>query len=173
VNYCPVSNGAQRIKTFLSEYGLQYDLTMSYDYAAVHPKPRGQQGEFSSFNSSLTGTWFLAKDCDNSQGVFLTFEADWGTGTNFTERRSSAQRSLGSLSNPQGSLRGGNGVFLPQLALGYSGCDGYVYGVGMYGDYWSSTTDNSDYAWHLSCNSSRVSMYLLERCNGRFVRLVQ
>jgi hypothetical protein len=65
----------------------------------------------------------------------------------------------------------GNSIFLP--AAGYSGCDGYVYGVGMYGDYWSSTTDNSDYAWHLSCNSSRVSMYLLERCNGRFVRLVQ
>lgn len=123
-DYCPVSNGAQRVKSFLSEYGLQYDLTMSYNYAAVHPKPRGQQGEFSSFNHSLTGTWFLAKDCDNSQGVFLTFEADWGQGTNFSERHRSAQHTLGSLSDPQGSLRGSKGVFLPQVALGYSGFNG-------------------------------------------------
>ena len=120
----PLSTTAQRIKSALSRYGLQYDLTASYNYTAIHPRPRGHRSEFSAFNWSMNGTWFLAKDCDNSQGVFLTFEADWGTGTNFTERRSSAQRSLGSLSNPQGSLRGGNGVFLPQLALGYSGCDG-------------------------------------------------
>ena len=119
-----VSTGAQRLKTALSRYGFQYDLTASYNYTAIHPKPHGHRSEFSAFNWMMTGTWFLAKDCDNSQGVFLTFEADWGTGTNFTERRSSASRSLGSLSNPQGSLRGGNGVTLPQLALGYSGFDG-------------------------------------------------
>lgn len=119
-----LSTGAQRMKTLLSRYGLQYDLTASYNYTAIHPKPHGHRSEFSSFNWALTGTWFLAKDCDNSQGVFLTFEADWGTGTNFSERRSSAGRSLGSLSNPQGSLRGGKGVTLPQLALGYSGFDG-------------------------------------------------
>lgn len=120
----PLSTGAQRIKTALSRYGLQYDLTASYNYTALHPKPRRHRSEFSSFNWMMTGTWFLAKECDNSQGVFLTFEADWGTGTNFTERHSSASRSLGSLSNPQGCLRGGNGVFLPQVALGYSGFDG-------------------------------------------------
>lgn len=120
----PLSAGAQRLKTALSHYGLQYDLTASYNYSAIHPRPHGHRSEFSSFNWALTGTWFLAKDCDNSQGVFLTFEADWGIGTNFSENRSSAQRSLGSLSNPQGALRGGNGVTLPQLALGYSGFDG-------------------------------------------------
>lgn len=119
-----VSTAAQRVKTALSHYGLQYDLTASYNYSAIHPRPHGHRDEFSAFNWMLNGTWFMAKDCDNSQGVFLTFEADWGTGTNFNERKSSAQRSLGSLSNPQGSLRGGNGPFLPQLALGYSGFDG-------------------------------------------------
>ena len=117
----PLSAGAQRIKTALSRHGLQYDLTASYNYTAIHPKPHGHRSEFSAFNWSLTGTWFLAKDCDNSQGVFLTFEADWGIGTNFSENRSSAGRSLGSLSNPQGSLRGGKGVTLPQLALATAG----------------------------------------------------
>ena len=135
---CPVSRGAQKVKNTLSQMGLQYDLTMSYNYAAVHPRPRGQQGEFSSFNSSLTGTWFLAKDCDNSQGVFLTFEADWGQGTNFSERHRSAQTTLGSLSNPQGNLRGSKGVFLPQVALGYSGFNGKW--VAMVG-----TIDQSNY----------------------------
>lgn len=124
VDSSPLARGAQDVKSALSDIGLQYDLTMSYNYAAVHPKPRGQQGEFSSFNHSLTGTWFLAKDCDNSQGVFLTFEADWGQGTNFSERHRSAQRTLGSLSDPQASLRGSKGVFVPQVALGYSGFQG-------------------------------------------------
>lgn len=124
INHDAISTGAQMLKTALSRYGLQYDLTMSYNYTAIHPKPHGHRSEFSSFNSCLTGTWFLAKDCDNSQGVFLTFEADWGQGTNFSERSSSAARSLGSLCSPQGSLRGGKGVTLPQLALGYSGFDG-------------------------------------------------
>lgn len=119
-----VSTTAQRLKTALSHYGFQYDLTASYNYSAIHPRVHGHRNEFSAFNWEMTGTWFLAKDCDNSQGVFLTFEADWGTGTNFNERKSSVRRSLGSLSNPQGSLRGGNGPFLPQLALGYSGFDG-------------------------------------------------
>ncbi len=119
-----LSTGAQRAKYMLSQYGLQYDLTLSYNFTSVKPSPRRHRGDFSSFNNSLTGTWFLAKDCDNSQGVFLTFEADWGQGTNFNERRSSAQNSLGTLSDPQGSLRGGKGVFLPQLALGYSGFNG-------------------------------------------------
>lgn len=121
---CPISRGAQWVKNTLGNYGLQYDLTMSYNLNAVRPKPHGHKSVFSSFNSSLTGTWFLAKDCDNSQGVFLTFEADWGIGTNYNERHNSTQRSLGSLSNPQASQRGSKGVYLPQLALGYSGFDG-------------------------------------------------
>ncbi len=119
-----ISTGAQYIKSALSRVGLQYDMTLSFNYTALSPRPAGQRAEFASFNNSLSGTWFLAKDADNSQGVFLVFEADWGQGLNFSERRSSPQQSLGSISNPQGSLRGGNGVFLPQLALGYSGFDG-------------------------------------------------
>ena len=119
-----ISTGAQHVKKLLSRVGLQYDLTLSYNYTKIAPQPGNQRSDFSAFNNSVSGTWFLAKDGDNSQGLFLTFEADWGHGINFNERRSSAQQSLGSLSNPQGSLRGGNGVFLPQLALGYSGFDG-------------------------------------------------
>lgn len=119
-----ISTGAQRVKSLLSRVGLQYDMTLSFNYTTLAPRPAGQRADFSAFNNSVSGTWFLAKDRDSSQGVFLVFEADWGQGVNFNERRSSAQQSLGSLSNPQGSLRGGNGVFLPQLALGYSGFGG-------------------------------------------------
>lgn len=119
-----ISSGAQQLKKMLSRVGLQYDMTLSYNYTKIAPQFGNQRSDFSAFNNSVSGTWFLAKDEDNSQGIFLTFEADWGHGINFSERNSSAQKSLGSLSNPQGSLRGGNGVFLPQLALGYSGFDG-------------------------------------------------
>ncbi|MBQ1960982.1 MAG: carbohydrate porin [Akkermansia sp.] len=119
-----ISSGAQQVKKMLSRVGLQYDMTLSYNYTKLASYSGHQRSDFSAFNNSVSGTWFLAKDSDNSQGIFLVFEADWGHGINFNERRSSAQQSLGSLSNPQGSLRGGNGVFLPQLALGYSGFDG-------------------------------------------------
>lgn len=119
-----ISTGAQRVKRALSRMGLQYDMTLSYNYTRIAPGPGANRSDFSAFNNSVSGTWFLAKDADSSQGVFLVFEADWGQGINYNERRSSARQSLGSLSNPQGSLRGGNGVFLPQLALGYSGWDG-------------------------------------------------
>lgn len=121
-----ISTSAQRVKKALSGIGLQYDMTLSFNYTTLAPRPSGYRSDFASFNNSLSGSWFLAKDADGSQGVFLVFEADWGQGVNFNERRESAQQSLGTLSDPQGSLRGGNGVFLPQLALGYSGFDGQL-----------------------------------------------
>lgn len=65
-------------------------------------------------------------------------EADWGQGINYNQRRRSAQGSIGSLSNPQGSTRGGNGVFIPSLALGYSAFGGKW--VGMVG-----TIDTTDF----------------------------
>ncbi len=133
-----ISTGAQRVKSMLSRIGLQYDMTLSFNYTTLSPRPAGHRADFSAFNNSVTGTWFLAKDADGSQGVFLVFEADWGKGLNFNERTSSAQQSLGTLSNPQGSLRGGNGVFLPQLALGYSGFDGKLVVLG-------GMIDTSDY----------------------------
>lgn len=133
-----LSTAAQRIKTTLSEVGLQYQLVMSYNYAAIAPKQQGYRRDFSSFNTQLSGKWFLAKDCDNSQGIFLSFEADWGAGCNFSQRKGGVKNSLGTLSQPQGCLRGGNGVFLPELALGYSGFDGKW--IGMIG-----TLDVSNY----------------------------
>ncbi len=115
-----ISALAQRIKSAASELGLQYTLLLTADYTHVAPRPGSQRRDFMAFNNALTGTWFLAKSRDNERGFFLSFEADWGEGGNFNQRRSSAQGSIGSLSNPQGSNRGGNGVFVPNLALGYS-----------------------------------------------------
>ncbi len=116
----PLSHGAQAAKTLASHAGLQYTLTMSANYTGLAPRPNAQRSDFMAFNNQLTGSWFLAKSADNERGVFLSFEADWGQGANYSERRQSAQQSIGSLSNPQGSNRGGNGVFIPNLALGYS-----------------------------------------------------
>ncbi len=116
----PLSSGAQAAKSFASRFGLQYTLTLSANYTGVTPRPARQRSDFMAFNNQITGSWFLAKSVDNENGVFLSFEADWGQGANYNERRQSAQQSIGSLSNPQGSNRGGNGVFIPNLALGYS-----------------------------------------------------
>lgn len=119
-----LSTSAQWVKHRLSRIGLQYDLTLSYNYTGILPRPNRNRSDFSSFNNCLTGKWFLYRNPRGSHGLFLSYEADWGIGTNFNERRRSAQSSIGSLSNPQGSLRGGKGVFLPELALGWSGLNG-------------------------------------------------
>ena len=65
----------------------------------------------------------------------------------------------------------GNSIVLP--ASGYRYCDGSVGNVGSGGYYWSSTPDDSDYAWYLSFNSGGVYVSYYWRCQGRSVRLVQ
>ena len=133
-----LSTAAQKTKTALSRIGLQYNLTLTANYTALPAHYPGQRRDFLSSNNVANFTWFLLKDCAGTQGLFLSLELDWGRGVNFSERSSSAQDSIGSLSNPQGSLRGGNGVFIPNLALGYSAFNGKW--VGMVG-----TIDTTDF----------------------------
>ena len=133
-----LSTSAQRVKTALSRYGLQYNVTLSANYTGLPQRYRGQRRDFWATNNVANFTWFLLKDCDNTQGLFLSVEMDWGQGIGFSERSKSAQRSIGSLSNPQGSIRGGHGVFIPNLALGYSAFNGKW--VGMVG-----TIDTTDF----------------------------
>ena len=133
-----ISTAAQRTKAWFSQFGLQYNLTLSANYTALPQRFPGHRRDFLATNNTANITWFLAKSCDDSQGLFLSFEADWGQGVRYSERRRSAQASIGSLSNPQGSIRGGNGVFIPNLALGYSAFDGRW--VGMVG-----TIDTTDF----------------------------
>lgn len=133
-----VSTAAQRVKTHLSRYGFQYKATLSMNYTDLPQHFRGQKRHFTATNNVVNATWFLAKDCDNSQGLFLSLEADWGQGIGFSERSASAKKSIGSLSHPQGSWRQGHGVFIPNLALGYSCFNGQW--VGMIG-----TLDASDF----------------------------
>ncbi len=124
VGHDDLSSAAQRIKTAASTWGIYYDLTIDFNYTGVTPQARGTRASFSSFDNELWAAWYLAKSRDNSQGIFLMVEADWGVGTNYNENNSSAQASIGSLSMPQSALRGGEGVFLPNVSLGYSACDG-------------------------------------------------
>ena len=133
-----ISTAAQRTKTALSRIGLQYNVTLSANYTTLPQRYSGQKRDFLASNNVANFTWFLAKDCDDTQGLFLSLEMDWGQGINFSERSRSAQGSSGSLSNPQGSLRGGNGVFIPNLALGSSAFNGKW--VGMVG-----TIDTTDF----------------------------
>ncbi|MBO5816703.1 MAG: hypothetical protein J6R26_01985 [Paludibacteraceae bacterium] len=66
----------------------------------------------------------------------------------------------------------GNSIFLP--AAGYRDCNGDVCNVGTSGGYWSSTPDDSNYAWRLDFKSSKVSINAYyHRSNGQSVRLVQ
>ena len=65
----------------------------------------------------------------------------------------------------------GESITLP--AAGGRSCNGDVDYVGTYGNYWSSTPDDSDDAWSLYFFSSEVDMIDGYRCTGRSVRFVQ
>lgn len=65
----------------------------------------------------------------------------------------------------------GNSIVLP--AAGYRYHDGTVNDVGSHGNYWSSTSSDSDSAWCLDFGSYTVSMKYLLRWVGQSVRLVQ
>ena len=61
-------------------------------------------------------------------------------------------------------------VFLPAAGYRYGM---YVYGVGNYGRYWSSTAIGSDYAWYVDFNENFVSPGdYRHRSSGQSVRLV-
>ena len=65
----------------------------------------------------------------------------------------------------------GNSIVLP--AAGSRGCDGDIYDVGSYGYYWTATPYGDDDAWDFGFDSSSVSIYYYDRCDGRSIRLVQ
>ena len=65
----------------------------------------------------------------------------------------------------------GNSILLP--AAGARDRSGGVYNVGTFGGCWSSTPRDSDIAWTLYFDSSRVDMSRSFRRDGRSVRLVQ
>lgn len=71
-------------------------------------------------------------------------------------------------------VTGPNGESITLPAAGYRYCDGEVNDIGSDGAYWSSTPDNSGYAWEIFFYSSGVSVHgKRSRCLGRSVRLVQ
>lgn len=119
-----LSDAAQRVKSAASQVGINYDLTLSFNYVGISPGPGSNRRDFMAFNSSLWGSWTLARNASGSQGVFLMMELDYGQGMNFNEVKSNVAGSIGSISNPQSSNRGGNGAYIPHLSLGYSGFDG-------------------------------------------------
>ena len=118
-----LSQSAQQIKEQADSIGLRYDLTMAFNYASAPSASLGQK-DFIAFNGSFSGSWFLLKTADESSGLFMSFELDWGPGLNFNERSEGIQESIGSLSNPQSSNRGGKDVFLPELTMGMSAFEG-------------------------------------------------
>ncbi len=65
----------------------------------------------------------------------------------------------------------GNSIVLP--ASGGRLCGGGVDGVGSFGDYWSSTPNDSVSAWDLDFLSGGVRVFYHLRCDGGSVRLVQ
>ncbi len=69
-------------------------------------------------------------------------------------------------------VTGPNGQSITLPTAGNRYCNGEVSSVGAGGRYWSSTPNDSEYAWCLYFTSSELSVYGSNRCIGRSV-LVQ
>lgn len=119
-----ISESAQKVKTAVSEIGVNYDLTLNFNYANINSSASGNRTDFAGFNASFLASWTLARDTSGDQGVFLTLNVDYGKGFNFNQNKSDVTTSIGSISLPQSSNRGGNGAYIPHLVLGYSGFEG-------------------------------------------------
>lgn len=120
----PISAAAQDLKSAAGGVGWHYYMNITFNYSSMTPQTSEMKNNFVSSNNEFWGTWTLAKSADNRQGIFLMIEADWGEGFGFNENTQGIQWSLGSQSKPQSALRGGDGPFIPNLSLGYSGWDG-------------------------------------------------
>ena len=70
-------------------------------------------------------------------------------------------------------VTGPNGSSITLPAAGYRDCGGSVYGVGSLGNYWSSSSKDSEGAWYLYFGSGGVGVNYGRRCDGLSVRLVQ
>ena len=62
-------------------------------------------------------------------------------------------------------------LYLP--AAGRRNCNGYVFSVGFWGFYWSSTPNGSGNAWSLNSYSNEVFTSYFLRCDRQSVRLVR
>ncbi len=118
------SSAAQQVKSRMSSIGLEYDLTLAVNYTGISTSTGGQKSSFTSFTGDLWAAWYLAKTRDDSFGVFMMVEANWGRGIGFSQRSYNAQDSTGALINPQSSYVGGNGPFISNLSLAMSAFDG-------------------------------------------------
>ena len=71
------------------------------------------------------------------------------------------------------NVTGPNGkcIFIP--AAGYRNVSGQVGKVGVYGNYWSSTSKNKDEAWRFGFEPGKFSIAAHSRQYGRSIRLVE
>lgn len=65
----------------------------------------------------------------------------------------------------------GQSIFLP--AGGYRNVSGQVGKVGVFGNYWSSTSKNKEEAWRLGFEPDKISLATNSRKYGRSVRLIK
>lgn len=65
----------------------------------------------------------------------------------------------------------GNSIFFP--ADGYRNFSGQIGKVGVFGNYWSSTSKNKEEAWRLGFEPGKISLATNSRKYGRSVRLVK
>ena len=71
------------------------------------------------------------------------------------------------------NVTGPNGkcIFIP--AAGYRNVSGQVGKVGVYGNYWSSTSKNKEEAWRFGFEPGKFSIAAHSRQYGRSIRLVE
>jgi porin len=122
----PLSEGAQAVKTALSEIGFNYGLWQSYDFVGVTGARDGEQSSFNYYSLDFYGTLAVfATDEMGGTAGWLTMGASVGQGLGYDAAVDGPRQSIGTLGFPMG-VDYGQQVFPTQLAWQQSFLDGQL-----------------------------------------------
>lgn len=148
----PLSTGAQKLKTALSDYGLTYMLQYGFNFSDVSGSTLpGTKRSMTSHNGILLANWDIFRNKKTGSGLFLAVEVDFGEGFGYNEDEQSIQNSIGSLTSPFGGYKGPKG-HLGDLSLAYTCCDGKLLVMGGMID----TTNYLDHNTYANTNNNNL-----------------
>jgi porin len=122
----PLSLAAQKVKTELSLYGINYAVWQSYDFSAMSGTLPGKSSvlNYYSMNSYLTWNIFQTDDLSGSAG-WITVGGTAGTGLGYDDSEQSTRTNMGVIGYPLGTDYG-QGAYVYQLAWQQSFLNGQL-----------------------------------------------
>lgn len=119
----PLEPQVQGVKTWFSQRGLRYSLQQTLTYVTLSDVMQGSS-TFGFYTFDFQGKWAIFDSTHGAGWITAHIEAKSGLGTAAEDE--SAQRNLGSITDPTGIWSSVNGFRLPELAWQQTFNDGQI-----------------------------------------------